>query len=158
MPFVSTGELPSPSLVRKFVDETYDLFKGVGDGRPSTLYPALARVPAHLFGLCAAGVSGLAYAAGDADHGFALMSVAKPFVFALVCEALGAGLLRERLGVNATGLPFNSLTAVERGRAAAPTRWSTRGRSARSASRPAPASRRSGGSCGTGCPASPVAS
>ncbi|WP_203725638.1 glutaminase A [Paractinoplanes durhamensis] len=115
MPFVSTGELPSPSLVRKFVDETYDLFKGVGDGRPSTLYPALARVPAHLFGLCAAGVSGLAYAAGDADHGFALMSVAKPFVFALVCEALGAGLLRERLGVNATGLPFNSLTAVERG-------------------------------------------
>ncbi|MET3423449.1 glutaminase [Actinoplanes tereljensis] len=115
MPFVSTGALPEPDLVRRAVDEAYDLFKGVDTGRPSTTYPALADVPAHLFGLCAAGVSGLRYEAGDADHGFAMMSVAKPFVFALVCEALGAGLLRERLGVNATGLPFNSLAAVERG-------------------------------------------
>ncbi|WP_213010597.1 glutaminase A [Paractinoplanes toevensis] len=115
MPFVSTGELPSPDLVRQAVDEAYDAYKGVTDGVPSTTYPALAEVPAHLFGLCAAGVSGFRYAAGDAEHGFATMSVAKPFVFALVCEALGAGVLRERLGVNATGLPFNSLTAVERG-------------------------------------------
>ena len=42
------------------------------------------------------------------------MSVSKPFVFALVCEALGAERARERLGVNGTGLPFNSLEAVER--------------------------------------------
>jgi glutaminase len=43
------------------------------------------------------------------------MSVSKPFVFALVCELLGPQEARERLGVNSTGLPFNSLTAVERG-------------------------------------------
>ncbi len=42
------------------------------------------------------------------------MSVSKPFVFALVCQVLGADVARRRLGVNATGLPFNSLTAVER--------------------------------------------
>ena len=42
------------------------------------------------------------------------MSVAKPFVFALVCQVLGAGPVREKLGVNATGLAFNSLTSVER--------------------------------------------
>ena len=42
------------------------------------------------------------------------MSVSKPFVFALVCDALGADRARELLGVNATGLPFNSLEAVER--------------------------------------------
>ena len=42
------------------------------------------------------------------------MSVSKPFVFALVCEALGPDAVRERLGVNATGLRFNSLEAVER--------------------------------------------
>jgi len=40
--------------------------------------------------------------------------VAKPFVFALVCQALGAEEIRRRLSVNATGLPFNSLAAVER--------------------------------------------
>ena len=41
------------------------------------------------------------------------MSVSKPFVFALLCEALGPVETRRRLGVNATGLPFNSLGAIE---------------------------------------------
>ncbi len=41
------------------------------------------------------------------------MSVAKPFTFALVCEAIGAEEARRKLGVNATGLPFNSIMAVE---------------------------------------------
>jgi glutaminase len=42
------------------------------------------------------------------------MSVAKPFVFALACAALGPDEVRDRIGVNATGLPFNALSAVER--------------------------------------------
>jgi glutaminase len=42
------------------------------------------------------------------------MSVSKPFVFALILEVLGADAARQRLGVNATGLPFNSLAAIER--------------------------------------------
>src|SRR4029078_12621577 len=37
----------------------------------------------------------------------------KPFVFALVCEAIGYGEARRRLGVNSTGFPFDSLMAVE---------------------------------------------
>jgi glutaminase len=42
------------------------------------------------------------------------MSVAKPFVFALVCEMLGVEEVRQKLGVNATGLAFDSLASVER--------------------------------------------
>ena len=53
------------------------------------------------------------YAAGDADVEFTIMSVAKPFTFALVCDELGADEVRHRVGVNATGLPFNSLEAFE---------------------------------------------
>ena len=41
------------------------------------------------------------------------MSVAKPFVFALVCDLLGPDAVRDQVGVNATGLAFNSLSAVE---------------------------------------------
>ena len=41
------------------------------------------------------------------------MSVAKPFTFALVCDVLGPDEIQRRVGVNATGLPFNSLEAVE---------------------------------------------
>jgi len=112
--YVSTGQLPTAALVAEALREAYEKFRHEDGGAPSTLYPALARVPPQLYGLCAAGVSGGIYPAGDAEHGFALMSVAKPFVFALVCEAFGAAEMRRRLGANATGLPFNSAAAVER--------------------------------------------
>ena len=114
-PYVSTGHLPSPEEVRRSVDEAHERYRTVTDGERSRVYPALAAVPAGLFGICAAGTSGSVYTAGDAGYGFAIMSVAKPFVFALLCQALGPEEVRRRVGVNATGLAFNSLAAVERG-------------------------------------------
>jgi glutaminase len=113
-PYVSTGRLPSPEQVRRSVDEAYERYQTVPGGEVSRVYPALAGVPAGLFGICAVGTSGSVYAAGDAGHGFAVMSVAKPFVFALICQALGPEEARRRVGVNATGLAFNSLAAVGR--------------------------------------------
>jgi glutaminase len=114
-PYVSTGQLPSPEQVRRAVDEAYERYRAAAGGERSRIYPALSRVPADLFGICTVGTRGGVYATGDADHGFAIMSVAKPFVFALVCQALGPEEARDRLGANATGLAFNSLAAVERG-------------------------------------------
>ena len=112
--YVSTGRLPSPDVVRTLVDQAHERFKANRDGLNSNVYPALAQAPPDLFGLCVVGVNGAAYASGDSDHPFSIMSVSKPFVFALVCEVLGAEAARRRLGVNATGLPFNSLAAIER--------------------------------------------
>jgi len=112
--FVSTGALPERDLVESLVSEAHDRYRANRDGEVSQAYPALASVPADLFGVCVAGTSGAMFAAGDADHEFTIMSVSKPFVFALVCELIGPDAARERLGVNSTGLPFNSLYAVER--------------------------------------------
>jgi glutaminase len=70
-------------------------------------------MPGNLFGICIAGVAGELYGVGDWEHTFTIMSVAKPFVFALVCQALGADHVREKVGVNATGMPFNSVVAFE---------------------------------------------
>jgi glutaminase len=113
--YVSTGHLPAADDVQRAVEEAYQRYRELPDGRVAQVYPALARVPAGLFGICVAGTSGRLYQVGDASHLFAIMSVAKPFVFALVCEARGVENVRQRLGVNATGLAFNSLAAVERG-------------------------------------------
>ena len=96
------------------MDEAYLLYRAEASGTTSQTYPALARVPGHLFGICVAGVGGSMYRAGDSGHEFTIMSVAKPFVFALVCETLGAERARQMLGVNATGLAFDSLSFVER--------------------------------------------
>ena len=96
------------------MDEAYQLYRAEASGATSQTYPALARMPGHLFGICVAGVGGSTYRAGDSGHEFAIMSVAKPFIFALVCETLGAERARQMLGVNATGLAFDSLSFVER--------------------------------------------
>ena len=113
--FVSTGRLPSPDVIKALVSEAHERFRSNRDGRVSDIYPALADVPQDQFGLCVVGVNGASYASGDWDAPFAIMSVSKPFVFALILQVLGADAARKRLGVNATGLPFNSLMAVERG-------------------------------------------
>lgn len=112
-PFVSTGELPTPEDVAALVNEAHARFADVGEGQVSQVYPALARMPADLFGICIVSAAGRVFEAGDADHPFSIMSVSKPFVFALVCQEFGWDEVRARIGANSTGLPFNSLAAVE---------------------------------------------
>jgi glutaminase len=112
-PFVSTGRLPAPGDVQTFVLDAYDRFRSDMRGATSRVYPALGRVAPELFGICVVGTNGRVFGVGDFEVEFSIMSVAKPFVFALVCAELGPEETRRRVGVNATGLPFNSLTAVE---------------------------------------------
>jgi glutaminase len=114
-PYISTGHLPDPEIVQQLVSDAHLRFKSNTDGQNSQVYPALARVPSDLFGICVVGTSGRVYAAGDVEHEFSIMSVSKPFVFALVCETIGPEDARDKLGANATGLAFNSLAAIEQG-------------------------------------------
>lgn len=113
--FVSTGKLPPRDRVAELVTKAYYRYRTNGDGENSQVYPALARVPSELFGICVVGANGEVISVGDADYEFTIMSVSKPFIFALVCQVLGPKELREKIGVNATGRAFNSLAAVEGG-------------------------------------------
>ena len=113
--YVSTGHLPSAEDIAGLVEEGYEHFKSDTRGANSNVYPALERVPSHLFGICVASTTGNIYSTGDAEYEFTIMSVSKPFVFALVCQSIGPKAAREKLGANSTGLPFNSLAAIERG-------------------------------------------
>jgi glutaminase len=112
--FVSTGILPSDERVRDLVEEAHRRILPVTDGENSAVYPALEKADTDRFGICVVGVTGNSYSAGDAEADFTIMSVAKPFIFALVCELFGPGEVRAKLGANATGLPFNAVEAVER--------------------------------------------
>lgn len=109
----STGHLPPTERVRDLVREAYDLFKDGREGTVADYIPVLGRADPRLFGVCVAGVNGAVHVAGDVEHAFSIQSVSKPFVFALVCEAIGDEEARAKLGVNGTGLPFNSVMAIE---------------------------------------------
>jgi glutaminase len=115
--YVSTGHLPVDGVVAGLLERAHALYADNADGELSTVYPVLAQADPARFGLAVATVDGAVHAVGDADVAVTLMSVSKPFVFALVAEELGIDAVRSLVGVNPTGLPFNSAAAVERSRA-----------------------------------------
>lgn len=111
--YVSTGGLPTAARVAELVRTAYERFGAVAGGTLTDVYPALTKVDPDLFGLCVAAIDGQLFEAGESRRPFTIMSVAKPFVFALISQALGVEAVRDLVGVNATGLPFNSVRAVE---------------------------------------------
>jgi glutaminase len=110
---VSTGELPGAGVIESLMHEVNDRYRSLDEGTVADYIPRLAEVDPSLFGACIVGVRGRSFAVGDADYEFSLQSVSKPFVFALVCDAVGHDVAREKLGANATGLAFNSVMAIE---------------------------------------------
>jgi Glutaminase len=109
---VSTGELPQIEQVRDALTETYARYRLKGDGTVTDYISALAAASPGLFGISVVGARGRSFEIGDVDTAFSIQSVSKPFVFALVCDAIGYEAACHRLGVNSTGFPFNSLMAV----------------------------------------------
>ena len=64
-------------------------------------------------GSVAQGSDAVSLAAGEHKYEFSIQSVSKPFTAALAMERLGAKAVREKVGVEPTGLPFNSKLAIE---------------------------------------------
>ncbi len=110
---VSTGELPTLEVVAELLVEAFELYRSVDEGAVADYIPALAATDPTLFGASIVGVAGRSFSIGDASHLFSLQSISKAFVFALVCDAIGHEEARKMLGVNATGLAFNSVMAIE---------------------------------------------
>ena len=112
-PYVSTGHLPPEEHVRLLVEEAYNRIRGNADGDVSHVYPSLASVDPDKFGICVANTRGLTATAGDAEVEFTIMSVAKPFIFALMCGVHTPNTVAQFVGLNATGRRFNSVGAIE---------------------------------------------
>lgn len=112
-PRVSTGDLPMHAEIRQLVTDAYQRYRHEDRGAVADYIPVLAQASPDLFGISVVGSWGRSFEIGDVDVQFSIQSVSKPFVFALVCDTIGYEEARLRLGVNSTGLPFNSLMAVE---------------------------------------------
>ena len=82
-------------------------------GANASYIPALAKVPSNLFGLTAVTADGTVLETGDSSYPFAIESISKVFSMALVMEAVGAQEMLKKVGADPTGLPFNSVMALE---------------------------------------------
>jgi glutaminase len=104
---------PSPKELQRVVDEAYAKFKDLKEGANADYIPILTTVPSELFGVVIVTRNGKIYSAGDVDYEFSIQSVSKPFTASLIMQQQGPRVIREKIGVEPTGLPFNSRLALE---------------------------------------------
>lgn len=110
---VSTGGLPGWERVDQLVREAHRLYAQDHGGAVADYIPVLAEADPELFGLAVIEVDGGLHDAGDAQHPFSIQSISKMFVYALAIQEHGHERVRDIVGVNNTGLAFNSLMALE---------------------------------------------
>jgi glutaminase len=108
----------TPEQYRKAVNEAYAGFKDLKEGKNANYIKELANVDSNLYSIAIITVDGRVFAAGDQQAQVSIQSVSKAFVLAQVLEESGPTTIREKVGVNATGLPFNSIIAMEINRGA----------------------------------------
>lgn len=84
----------------------------LGQGRVASYIPALATQDPNRFGIAICTNDGRVYAAGDAREPFSVQSISKVFLLTLSLRAFGNALW-ERVGLNPSGMPFNSLIQLE---------------------------------------------
>ncbi len=103
------------NALERSLDAAFERYAGLVEGEVADYIPALAEADPDQFGLVVMTVDGDVLARGDSDVPFAIMSAAKPFTLALLLQQSGPDFVREKIGVEPTGVPFNSLIGIDRG-------------------------------------------
>ena len=98
---------------QRIVNQAYEKFKSLREGKNADYIPALAKVDSNLFGIALVTADGKVYTAGDIASEVSIQSVSKVFTMARVMEESGEKAIVDNIGVDATGQPFNSIVAIE---------------------------------------------
>lgn len=114
VPAFARGPAPDPAVrdFQRVVDAAYAKYKDLKDGKNADYIPILTETPSELFGVVIVSRDGKVYGAGDVDYRFSIQSVSKPFTAALVMAQQGPQVLKEKIGVEPTGMAFNSKMAL----------------------------------------------
>jgi glutaminase len=110
---VGTGAVPPGPQIDDLLAKAFDHAARHREGAVADYIPILAEVDPEAFGMCIADVEGGLHELGDTRVPFSIQSISKVFVYALLCDALGREDVLEVVGVNNTGLAFNSAVAIE---------------------------------------------
>ncbi|HWD92204.1 MAG TPA: glutaminase A [Verrucomicrobiae bacterium] len=103
---------PSTQDLQSVVDGAYQSFKNDTSGKNADYIPYLASVPSELFAVVIVTVDGQVFAAGDTNYSFSIQSCSKVFTMAQVMQESGEDAVLNKIGVEPTGMPFNSITAL----------------------------------------------
>jgi glutaminase len=88
-------------------------YKDIKEGKNADYIPALAKVNPGIYGIALVTTDGKVYTAGDIKSEVSIQSISKVFTMAKVIEEQGLAAIEKRIGVDPTGMRFNSIVAVE---------------------------------------------
>jgi glutaminase len=95
------------------LNEAYGKYRNLQEGKNADYIPALAKVDPNIFGIALVTTDGKVYTAGDIQSQVSIQSISKVFTMAKVMEEQGPEAIENTIGVDATGMRFNSIVSVE---------------------------------------------
>ncbi|MEB0863828.1 glutaminase A [Citrobacter youngae] len=111
--FSATSFAQTAPNYARLIEQAHQKYKSNNDGKVADYIPALASYSPNNFAITIATVDGKIYQVGDVNKPFPMESLSKVFTMALAMEQHGPQVVLDKLGANATGMPFNSGLAVE---------------------------------------------
>ncbi len=109
----TTTNVLTEARINAVLKEAYNKFKNNQDGKNADYIKALEVVDPKIFGITLVTPDGKVYEIGDTTEVVSIQSISKVFTAAKVIQEKGEKFLQEKIGVNATGLAFNSIIALE---------------------------------------------
>jgi len=103
----------TPDQINGAMKAAYDKYRVLNEGTNADYIPALAKVDPNIYGIALVTADGKVYTAGDVKSEVSIQSISKVFTMAKVIEEQGKDSIVKTIGVDATGMRFNSIVAVE---------------------------------------------
>ncbi len=95
------------------IDHAYEKLKDMKEGKNADYIKELATVDPNIYGIALVTADGQIFTKGDLTSRVSIQSISKVFTLARVLEEQGAKAVMDKIGVDATGLRFNSIVAIE---------------------------------------------
>lgn len=99
-------------MIRDAAEQAYKYAATVSGGANANYIPYLANIDPGLFGLSVMLPDGTAVNLGDTSYRFGIESVSKVPTAILAMKQSGTQAVLDKIGADATGLPFNSIFAI----------------------------------------------
>jgi glutaminase len=103
----------SPNEIDAAMKAAGEKYKTLKEGKNADYIPALAKVDPTIYGIALVTTDGKVHIFGDVKSEVSIQSVSKVFTMAKVMEEQGPDAIVKRIGVDATGMRFNSIVSIE---------------------------------------------
>jgi glutaminase len=107
------AQAQTPAEIQAALDAAHAKYKDLKEGKNADYIPALAKVDPNIYGIALVTTDGKVYTAGDIKSEVSIQSISKVFTMAKVMEESGPDAIANTIGVDATGMRFNSIVSIE---------------------------------------------